>query len=98
MHRWLHAPWFQLKVALVLLLYVCHFLCHRRYKQWQKGSSEKMQGLRVLSECINLLLFCIVSVAVLRNLEKLFFLLSAVFSLVMLVVFIVRLYRIKKST
>lgn len=57
-----------IKLTLVLLLYVYHFICHRIYKQLQQGVfSYKSQGLRIWNEVATLFLVGIVFLIVLKN-------------------------------
>ncbi len=72
------------KLFLVLLLYIYHFICHRIYKQLQQGVFKyKSQGLRVWNEVATLFLVGIIFIIVLKSA------LSMVWGVIGLVIFAV---------
>ncbi|XOV91937.1 MAG: CopD family protein [Bacteroidota bacterium] len=66
--EWLSMPFMHIKLSFVLLLYVYHYLCHRIYKNLQKGvRSYSSQQLRVWNEIATFLLVAIVLLIVVKN-------------------------------
>ena len=96
MHVWLASPWFHAKLSLVFGLLVCHFICHRKYRQFQKEpdlQAAYSRGLRALSEVMNVLLFSLVSLAVLKDFNRFSWLLLIVFLLGFFIFISIRLYK-----
>ena len=81
MHPWLQQSWFHIKGGLILLLVAVHLLCYKKYRASQKANGQRIGGLRALSEGLNLLLFAIVGIAVLRD-ERLLWLFLWIIALV----------------
>lgn len=72
LHNVISQPWFHLKLAFVVLLFVYHHVLHFRFKELQKDiykySSIK---LRILNEVATLFLFAIVFLAIYKSLYNL---------------------------
>lgn len=65
---YLSQGYMHIKLFLVLLLYIYHFICHRIYNQLQQGIFKyKSQGLRVWNEVATLFLVGIVFIIVLKS-------------------------------
>ena len=65
---YLKAGFMHVKLTLVLLLYVYHLLCHRMYRQLQRGEYKyTSQQLRMWNEVATLFLFAIVFIIVLKS-------------------------------
>lgn len=66
--RLLQMPFFWVKLAWVVLLYIYQFICQKQYKTLQKGSKWMSSGqLRMWNEVATLFLVSIIFVIVLRN-------------------------------
>lgn len=62
------APWVQIKLALLALLFGYHLVCHRIYKQLNANTCKwTSKGLRIWNEVATLLLVAIVFVAVFKQ-------------------------------
>ncbi len=60
--------WLWIKLSLVLLLFLYHFLCHKIFNSQQKGESPyTSQQMRVWNEIATILLVGIVFLVVLKN-------------------------------
>ena len=71
--QYIDTPWMQAKLALVGLLYLYHFACHKIYLDMQKDyyGMESM-GLRVWNEVATLFLFAIVFLVVCKRFDALY--------------------------
>ncbi len=70
-YRWgyLQLGFMQAKIGFVLLLYIYHFICHRIYRQLQRGEvTWTSNQLRLWNEGATVLLFAIVFLIVLKSL------------------------------
>lgn len=66
--EYLRQGYMHLKLGLVALLYVYHFLCHRMYRQLQRDEYKQTgQQLRFWNEVATLFLFAIVFIIVLKS-------------------------------
>jgi protoporphyrinogen IX oxidase len=95
-YRWgyLELPFMQAKLIFVLLLYGYHIGCHFIFKQLQAGHSTWTSNrLRVWNEASTLLLFAIVFLIVLKNLASMVWGLVGLFTLGILLMLGIKLYK-----
>lgn len=96
---YLEKSWMHVKLALVLLLYVYFFLCHKIYKE-QQDDVYKMNssGLRLWNELATLFLFAIVFLVVCKSTTDWLQLAGGMVLLVIALIVGVKVYkRIRKS-
>ncbi|HFS67376.1 MAG TPA: CopD family protein [Flavobacteriia bacterium] len=98
---WLQQNWMLIKLSLVVLLYVYHYKSHLIYKDLQKNKIRyTSQQLRLWNEVATLLLFSIVFLVVLKNSFNWIFGVIGIFSLGVILMVLVKLYkkyRLKKE-
>ncbi len=64
----LQLPFMQIKLSFVALLYGYHFMCHRLYKELQRGVARYTSTqLRIFNEAATLILISVVFLIVLKN-------------------------------
>jgi len=72
LHNVISQPWFQIKLILVVGLFIYHHILHFRYKELQKDIYKySSQKLRILNEVSTLFLFSIVFLAIYKSLFNL---------------------------
>ena len=69
MHNVMNQTWFQIKLGLIVLLFIYHHILHFRYKDLQKDIYKySSQKLRLLNEVATLFLFAIIFLAIFKSL------------------------------
>lgn len=92
-------PWLQVKLGLLLLLFVYHFSCgYIRKKLLNTPTAYTSMQMRVWNEVPTLLLFSIVFLAILKDTLKMGVGLVSLISLSMLLVMGIRFYKKLRST
>ncbi len=92
--EYLSQQFMQWKLALVFLLYLYQFLCHRLYRQLQEGSIRyTSQQLRIWNEVATLFLFGIVFLIVLKSAMNMMLALTGFVVLAIILFMAIRLYK-----
>ena len=93
----LQEAWMQAKLFFVLCVVVYHFICLHIMRKLKTGIIYPSQRLRLFNELATLLLVSIVFLVVVKNLLNMVWALLAFFTLALLLMLAVRLYRRNRS-
>jgi protoporphyrinogen IX oxidase len=86
--------WLAIKLVFVVLLYLYHFSLHILYREQQKDIFRySSQKLRIWNEVATLLLFAIVFLATVKQLMSLFFGVTGIVSLTVVLILAIRIYK-----
>lgn len=95
---YLQAGFMHVKLTLVFLLYVYQLVCHRIFRQLQKGEYKySSQQLRMWNEVATLFLFAIVFIIVLKSTLNMLWGLAWFVGLALLLFVAIRMYKIQRS-
>jgi len=90
----IYAPWMQIKLGFVLLLYVYHFKNHQIFKQLQADSIKYSTNfMRIWNEVATLILFAVVFLAVLKDARNWIYGVVGLFGLAILLMLGIKLYK-----
>ncbi len=90
----LNAPWMQLKLGFVVLLYIYHFYNHKIFLQLQRDEINHTSNfMRIWNEAATVILFSVVFLAVLKNSIDWIFGLAGLLILIAILMLGIKLYK-----
>ena len=91
---WLQAPWMQIKLGFVVLLYAYHFKNHQIYKQLQAGNFKyTTQFMRIWNEGPTLILFAVIFLVITKSATNWIWGLAGLIVLAILLMLGIKLYK-----
>ncbi|HEA29904.1 MAG TPA: CopD family protein [Leeuwenhoekiella sp.] len=90
----LHAPWMQIKLGFVVLLFAYHLKNHQIFKQLQRGEvNYTSRFMRIWNEGATLILFAVIFLAITKSAVNWLYGLFGLLGLAVLLMLGIRLYR-----
>ena len=90
----LNAPWMQIKLGFVFLLYIYHFKNHQIFKQLQKGDFKyTTKFMRIWNEGSTLILFAVIFLVITKSATNWIWGLAGLLTLAILLMLGIKLYK-----